>query len=48
MSNKKPEYQQSKAVRILALVLAVLMIAGAATIVISIIAGALGHVGHVH
>lgn len=48
MSNKKPEYQQPKAVRVLALILAGLMIAGAATVVISILAGALGHVGHVH
>ena len=48
MDNKQPQYQQPKAIRILALVLAGLMLIGAATVVISLLAGALGHVGHVH
>lgn len=48
----KHETKQSKSVRVIALVLAFLMIAGAATIVFSLIAGILhndeDHTGHNH
>ena len=39
---------QKKVIRVIALVLAGLMIIGAATIVVSLLAATLGHAGHVH
>lgn len=44
MSNKNYHNKQTKAVRILALILAGLMIVGAATVVISLLASSGGHV----
>lgn len=49
MSNKNNNSnKQSKAVRIVCLILAGLMIAGAATIIFSLLASLGGHAGHVH
>jgi hypothetical protein len=40
--------KQKKIVRIICLILAFLMVAGAATIIISLLASVGGHAGHMH